>query len=96
MNTFVLSSDNVAIPVKALIDNLGSDEIRICDESGNVLAYLTPPSARDETLYAEAQAWARANQDILRQRSSRRGGMTTAELCQRVGMTYQGDSGEEE
>jgi hypothetical protein len=36
--------------IESLIDKLGSDEIRICDESGNVLACLTPPSARDEAL----------------------------------------------
>lgn len=87
MNTFVLSSENVAVPVKSLIDNLGSDEIQICDESGNVLAYLTPPSARDQRLYAEAQLWAIANRDTLHQRSRRSAGLTTAELCQRLGMS---------
>jgi hypothetical protein len=94
MNTFILSSENCAVPVKSLIDKLGSDGIQICDESGNVLAYLTPPSSRDQRLYAEAQAWAIANRDTLRQRTRRREGLTTAELCQRVGMPYHGDSAE--
>jgi hypothetical protein len=84
MNTFVLSSENIGFPIKSLIDNLGSDEIRICDESGKVLAYLTPVSAREEQLYAEAQAWARANRDMLRERAARREGLTTSELLQRA------------
>ena len=101
MTTFVLNSDNLSSSIQSLLDRLGPGDssgapnvIQICDTNGKVVAYLSSPPAHEQQLYDEAQAWAVANRDTLQKRSRNQGGLTTAELCARVGMPFQGDSAE--
>jgi hypothetical protein len=101
MTTFVLNSDNLSSSIQSLLDQLGPNDssgvpsvIQICDPTGKVVAYLSSPQAHEQQLYNEAQAWAVANRETLQKRSRNQGGLTTAELCGRVGMPFQGDSAE--
>jgi hypothetical protein len=101
MTTFVLNSENLSSSIQSLIDRLGPGDssgvpnvIQICDPTGKVVAYLSSPQAHERQLYDEAQAWAVANRAMLQKRSRNQGGLTTAELCTRVGMPFHADSAE--
>jgi hypothetical protein len=95
MTTFVLNAETADETVKSLLDRLNGGDVRICDETGQVLAYLKPAdeeTARMERLYAKAVENALAMKDVLDERAKRRGGVTTAELRRRVGMPGPNDS----
>ena len=90
MTKFVLSSGNDSTPLKSLIEQVGTGGIEVCDDSGTVLAYVLPPADREELLYRAADEWAEANRDVLLRRVQTKGGITTEELCRKVGMPYHG------
>ena len=75
--TKLLNSDPSAHPLRAC-DMINSENLST--------------TSHEKLLYEEAQAWAWANRYMLQRRSQERGGSTTAELCERVGMPLQGDS----
>ena len=95
MKTIVLNSEGSGEALKELVDQVASGDIQICDESGKILAYLTAPSTREDRLYAEAEAEAVKDRDILLKRSANKGGITTEELCVKVGMPYGSRTGKQ-
>ena len=90
MNTIVLGPHDSGPPLKAVIQQAAAGELKVCDESGNVLAYVTPATSREDKIYAEAEAAFMAQRDVIMKRAQTRGGITTEELCRRVGMPYHG------
>lgn len=92
MNTIVLGPQDTGPPLKAVIQQAGTGELQVCDESGTVLAYVTSAKRREDRIYAEAEAEFMAQRDVIMRRAQTRGGITTEELCRRVGMPYHGNS----
>ena len=90
MNTIVLGPQDTGPPLKAVIQQANTGELRVCDESGKVLAYVTSAKSREDKIYAEAEAAFMAQRDVIMRRAQTRGGITTEELCRRVGMPYHG------
>ena len=96
MQTFILNPDNADSSLKSLLEQVATGDIQICDASGRVLAYLTSPGGHDDPLYAEAEAEFMARRDVVLGRMRTRGGISTEELCRRVGMPYHGERAETE
>lgn len=94
VNTIVLGPQDTGPPLKTVIEQVGTGEIQVCDESGRVLAYLTSPASREDKIYAEAEAEFMAMRETIERRLKSRGGITTEELCRRVVMPYHGDAPE--
>ena len=90
MNTIVLGPQDTGPPLKAVIQQANNGELQVCDESGKVLAYVTSATSREDKIYAEAEAAFMAQRDTIKRRLETRGGITTEELCRRVGMPYHG------
>ena len=94
MNTIVLGPQDTGPPLKTLIQQAGTGELQICDESGKVLAYVTSPASREDKVYAEAEAEFMAMRETIERRLKSRGGITTEELCRQLGMPYHGEAPE--
>ena len=94
MNTIVLGPQDTGPPLKTVIQQATTGEVQVCDETGNVLAYVTSAKSPEDRIYAKAEAAFMAQRDTLMRRAQTRGGITTEELCRRVGMPYHGNSAE--
>jgi hypothetical protein len=90
VNTIVLGPQDTGPPLETVIQQMGAGELQVCDESGKVLAYVTSATSRGDKLYAEAEAAFMAQRETIERRLKTRGGITTEELCRRVGMPYHG------
>jgi hypothetical protein len=93
MTTFVLNSETADETVESLLKRLNGGDVRICDESGQVLAYVKAPdreAAQMERRYQIAKEETLKELDLLDERASRTGGLTTEELCRRVGIPFRG------
>ena len=96
MATIILNSETAALTVKELLLRVASGEIEIRDEAGTVLAYLVSPSSREQRLYAAAEVEAQGDRALLLKRSERQGGVTTEELCHKLGIPHHGVSASNE
>jgi hypothetical protein len=90
VNTIVLGPQDAGPPLKTVIQQASAGELQVCDESGTVLAYVTSAKAREDRIYAKAEASFMAQREIIERRLKTRGGITTEELCRSVGMPYHG------
>ena len=84
MNTIVLNAETSRLSIEHLLRQAEGGGVQVQDANGKIVALVMSPADQEALTYIEAIFELHRNKDKIRAASTRRGGITTAELLQKA------------